>query len=176
MTLLSETLDILSRHGLRCAVIGATAMAAHGVARATMDIDLLLVGRETLDSFAWDELRRSDALVDIRRGDADDPLDGVVRLQRKDSAPIDVMVGSATWQRRAVERAAEIDILGTRAPVATAHDLILLKLFAGSPQDRWDVLRLLATSQDPQLPLTVERDLDALPADCRVLWRSLRDA
>ena len=33
-------------------------MAAHGVAPATMDVDLLLVGRECLDPPAWDDLRQ----------------------------------------------------------------------------------------------------------------------
>ena len=176
MTLFAETLETLSKHELRCAVIGATAMAAHGVARATMDVDLLLIGRGALDSPAWDHLRQSGVSVEIRRGDADDPLEGVVRLRRADALPIDVIVGSAPWQQRVIERAAHVDLFGARAPVATARDLILLKLFAGSPQDRWDVARLLATSPDPELRRNVETDLDALPGKCRKLWRSIAAA
>jgi len=176
MTLLAETFDALSRHGLRFTMIGAAAMAAHGVARATMDIDLLLVGRESLDSPAWDDLRRSGVSVDVRRGDADDPLDGVVRLLRDGELPIDVVVGSAAWQRRAITRARSVDFLGIRIPVASARDLILLKLFAGSPQDRWDITRLLAASGDPGLPSEVESDLDALPEGCREVWQSIAAA
>lgn len=44
MRALAQTLDVLAIHGLRTALIGASAMAVRGVARATMDVDLLLVG------------------------------------------------------------------------------------------------------------------------------------
>ena len=41
MSLLDRVAAILDRAGARYAVIGASAMAAHGVARSTYDIDLL---------------------------------------------------------------------------------------------------------------------------------------
>jgi len=173
LNLLAETLRALDSHGLRCAVIGAAAMAAHGVARATMDVDLLLVGRDSLDSQAWDGLRRAGVLVEIRRGTPDDPLVGVIRLRHGDDLPIDVVVGAAPWQRRAVDRAVVSEILGVRAPVATAQDLVLLKLYAGSPQDRWDVQRLLATSPAPELSRRVEAELSELPRESREVWRSI---
>jgi len=173
VSLLAETLETLSAHGLRCAMIGAAAMAAHGVARATMDIDLLLAGSECLNSLAWEALRRSGLNVDVRRGDADDPLVGVVRLQRAGEQPIDVVVGSASWQRRAIENASPIEFLGILVPVASARDLILLKLYAGSPQDRWDVARLLAATPNPNLAREVEAGLSALPPECRESWREI---
>jgi hypothetical protein len=174
MTLLAETLEVFSTHGLRCAVIGATAMAAHGVARATLDIDLLLAGRAALESGAWPDLERRGVEVEIRRGTGDDPLQGVVRLRREAEAPIDVIVGSSAWQRRAIDRAVVSDLLGVAGPVAGALDLILLKLHAGSPQDCWDISRLLAASP-PGLGQKVDTEVGALPADARALWESIRD-
>lgn len=176
MSLLAETLEVLSKHELSCAAIGAAAMAAHGVARSTMDIDLLLVGRHCLDSPAWDSLRRGGVSVDVRRGDADDPLAGVVRVRRADALPIDVVVGSFAWQQRVIDRAAPVEIHGALVPVAAVRDLILLKLYAGSPQDRWDVERLLETSSDPALAREVESEVDALPHESRELWRSISSA
>ena len=173
MSLLAETLEALADCDLRCAVIGAAAMAAHGVARATMDVDLLLVGRASFECDAWEALRRSGVEVEIRPGSPDDPLVGVVRLRRNEDLPVDVIVGSAPWQRRAIDRAASIELLGTRAPVASARDLILLKLFAGSPQDKWDIARLLAASPDPDLARGVERELTELPRECSNTWRSI---
>jgi hypothetical protein len=173
LNLLDETLRALKSHGLRAAVIGAAAMAAHGVARATMDVDLLLVGRESLDSEAWEDLRRSGVAVEVRRGASDDPLAGVIRLRHNGDLPIDVIVGAASWQRRAIDRAVVSEVLGVSAPVATAHDLILLKLYAGSPQDRWDVTRLLATAPTPDLARSVEADLGELPRESREVWRSI---
>lgn len=173
MTLLAQALDALAAHGHRCVVIGAAAMSAHGVARATMDIDLLLVGRDTLDSIAWDDLRRSGVAVEVRRGDAGDPLAGVVWLRHDGELPVDVVVGAAAWQARAIERAGTAEILGASVPVARLQDLILLKLYAGSPQDRWDVERLLSASREPELTSMVEAELGALPEECRELWRSI---
>ncbi|MFN2427348.1 MAG: hypothetical protein ABR587_12980 [Candidatus Binatia bacterium] len=175
MNLLAETLDALKGHGLSCAVIGAAAMAAHGVARATMDVDLLLVGRESLDSRAWEQLQRTGAEVEIRRGAPDDPLAGVVRVRHDQSQPIDIVIGAAAWQRRAIERAVPATILGMVAPVATAPDLILLKLYAGSPQDCWDISRLLAASSAEGVEHAVESELPSLPVECGRLWKTIVD-
>jgi hypothetical protein len=174
MSLLATTLDALSRHGFRSAVIGAAAMATHGVARATMDIDLLLVGREALESAAWEELREKGIDVDVRRGTPDDPLVGVVRLRSADASPLDVVIGASAWQRRIIERANPVRMLDCVVPVASAADLILLKLYAGAPQDRWDIVRLLSASPDSSLAESVESELSSLPRACRDLWEAIR--
>jgi hypothetical protein len=43
VSLLRDVLAVLERHGIRHALIGAAAMAVHGVSRATADTDLLTV-------------------------------------------------------------------------------------------------------------------------------------
>jgi hypothetical protein len=43
--------------------------------------------------------------VEIRRGDADDPLAGVVRLASPGNRPADLVVGRSAWQARTLERA-----------------------------------------------------------------------
>jgi hypothetical protein len=176
MTLLGQTLAAMSKNGLRFALIGATAMAAHGVSRSTMDVDLLLVGHESLDSPAWNEIRQSGASVEVRRGSGDDPLAGVVRIARKGEPSVNIIVGSAPWQRRAIDRATPAELDGTSLPVASARDLIQLKHFAGSPQDRWDVDRLLSVSGNADLANDVESEIHVLPAESRDLWRLIRTA
>jgi predicted nucleotidyltransferase len=173
VNLLARTIRALQDARLPCALIGATAMAVHGVARATMDVDLLLAERSALDSAAWDALRAQGVSVDIRRGGPDDPLAGVVRLEAPDDVTIDLIVGTAAWQRRILERTIIVELAGVHVPVAAAVDLVLLKLYAGSPQDRWDVQRLLAVSTDGQLREKVESNLLDLPLECRAVWRSV---
>ena len=56
-------------------------------------------------------------------------------------------------------------------PVARAADLILLKLYAGGPQDVWDIDQLLDV--DGTLAAEVEAGLRWLPAECASLWRSI---
>lgn len=64
---------------------------------------------------------------------------------------------------------------GVRVPVATVSDLILLKLYAGGPQDAWDIEQLLEIAADrADLEARAEAQLDALPAESRRLWSRIR--
>jgi hypothetical protein len=59
-------------------------------------------------------------------------------------------------------------------PVVQARDLVLLKLYAGGPQDAWDIQRLLAASESNDgLREEVEADVSVLPRRCIDLWKQL---
>jgi hypothetical protein len=74
LKLLEQVSTLLARHGIGHAVIGAAALATHGVTRATLDLDLLAVDRACLDGRIWEDLRATGTRVEIRRGDDRDPL------------------------------------------------------------------------------------------------------
>lgn len=57
MSLLDRVTAILDRAGVPYAVIGAAAMATHGVARSTHDIDLLALAGSCLDRARGRRLR-----------------------------------------------------------------------------------------------------------------------
>lgn len=171
MTLGHRVSALLDAAGVAHALIGATALAAAGVVRSTFDVDFLTTDDRSLDPHLWQSLRAGDAAVEIRRGDADDPLAGVVRVSASEQRPVDLIVGRYGWQQRAVERAQP---LSTGYRVALPRDLILLKLFAGGAQDRWDVQQLLVAVADPSLLRDVEMDLQELPAGARELWAEIR--
>jgi hypothetical protein len=156
------------------AVVGAAAMAVHGVARSTQDVDLLTVDTTCLDTAMWQALAADRVDVSARRGDPDDPLAGVVRLRAADGSPIDVIVGRSPWQHSVVERATPAVIEGCRVPVARPADLILLKLYAGGPLDAWDIEQLLAGADRAALVAAVDASVGALPEDARRLWSRLR--
>jgi hypothetical protein len=61
------------------ALIGAVALSLYGISRSTLDIDLLVTDRRVLEPDFWSDLDATGVRVDARRGDADDPLSGVVR-------------------------------------------------------------------------------------------------
>jgi hypothetical protein len=156
------------------ALIGAAALAVHGVSRSTRDLDVLVAGAECLAAAYWEPLRAAGAVVDIRRGDEDDPLAGVVRLRVGAEPPLDVIVGKSAWQAGVLARAQEASLEGDPVPVVRRVDLILLKLFAGGPQDAWDIEQLLAVPERPALEREVEQQLAALPEACRRLWARIR--
>jgi predicted nucleotidyltransferase len=161
---------VLREREIPFAVIGAAAMAVHGIARATRDLDLLTRDARSLVRATWAALEQQRITVDIRIGDADDPLAGVVRFAEAGVAVVDVVVGRAGWQAAIVDRAVSRTIEGVNVPVALAADLIALKLYAGSTQDLWDVQQLLDVGDRVTLVAQVEPMLASLPEDARRLW------
>ncbi|MCC6764632.1 MAG: nucleotidyltransferase [Deltaproteobacteria bacterium] len=167
---LADVSALLERQGIRHAIIGATALAVHGVTRSSEDVDFLVTDRRCLEPAPWQALVADGVDVDIRRGDADDPLAGVVRLRSADSQ-IDVIVGRGQWQNDVLTRARPTMLRGTLIPVVTAADLVLLKLYAGGPQDAWDVDQLLDAV--PTIEAEVTAALPALPTPCARLWQRI---
>ena len=171
MNLLDSVTATLRAHGVRFALIGA-AMAVHGVSRSTRDLDVLVTDVACLASGFWDRAKLPDVEI---ASDADDPLAGAVRLRsREGGGPLDVVVGRGGWLSAVLQRAADSDVDGVRVPVATRPDLILLKLYAGGPQDAWDIEQLLAGPGSHAVIVDVERELAVLPPAARQLWRRIR--
>jgi hypothetical protein len=110
--------------------------------------------------------------VDIRKGDFDDPLAGVVRIGPK-SEQIDIVVGRWNWEQRVIERAQPVDVQGATLRVPLTSDLILLKLAAGGPIDQQDVIRLIALGPRDQLIAEVNEKISDLPDDAQRLWSRL---
>jgi len=169
MSLLDEVSSTLMAAGVRHALIGALALSAYGVNRATVDLDLFVADSACLRPDLWADLRSRGIAVEVRKGDLTDPLAGVVRLKAPGETPVDVVVGKFVWQARLLERAEPIG--GTL--VVRAADLVLLKLYAGGLQDAWDVQQLLARPFREDLVREVETRLSELPAGCQDLWTKI---
>lgn len=171
-SLLERIVAVLGQQRISHSLIGAAAMAVHGISRATQDADLLTTTVAVLDESLWRDLEETGVKVDIRRGDDDDPLLGVVRL-RQATQSVDIIVGRGAWQTDVSHRARIYEVAGVRLPVADAADIVLLKLYAGGIQDRWDIVQLLAAN--PEITHLVEGRLPALPDSCRSLWQRIKD-
>lgn len=170
LSLLDQVAALLRHAQIPHALIGASALATHGVTRSTADRDLLVLDPRCLDATLWSKLRGAGVQVEIHRGDAADPLAGVVRFEADGERSVDVVVGKSGWQLPILEGA---ERHGGEIPVVTAAHLILLKLYAGGPQDAWDIQQLLATEERPRLVAEVERDLGRLPEEPRALWQRI---
>jgi predicted nucleotidyltransferase len=170
-SLLEDVTAALDGIGARYALIGAGALAVHGIARSTFDLDLFTTDTASLDSATWETLATDSRVqLEVHRGDADDPLAGVVRLGIAGERDIDVVVGRWSWQTEAVERSRPVVVAGVRLPVVEPADLILFKLYAGGSQDFWDIEQLLAGADRQALVEEVRSRLERLPAECRRAW------
>jgi hypothetical protein len=146
---LSRTLiDItifLEGQGVRFAVIGGIAAGVHGEPRFTADVDAV-VGMDldralalvaTLDSSPFRPLFTD--VTDVVQKAFILPV-----RHRETHVRVDLAIGLTGFERQLIERAQNIAIAGRTVPVATAEDLILLKLLAGRPRDIDDISAIMA--------------------------------
>lgn len=75
---------------------------------------------------------------------------------------------AATEAARRIERRRQA---GRRPSPA---DLVLLKLYAGGPQDAWDIVQLRAGDDAGTVAREVEQRRPSLPLECRALWARIR--
>jgi hypothetical protein len=171
LRLLDRIAEALRDAGTPFALVGASALAIHGVVRSTADQDLMTVESSYLQPARWATLEKSGVAVEIRKGDIFDPLAGVVRFEQAGERSVDLVIGKFRWQREALERATIPP--GQTIPVVGAADLILLKLYAGGPQDAWDIQQMLATEDREALVAQVDAHLPELSAEAAALWRKI---
>ena len=135
----AEMLSALSEAGAEFLIVGAHALAAHGVARATGDIDIwvkptqenagrvmraLMAFGAPLMNLTADDLMKSDTVFQI----------GV------DPSRVDILSGISgvgfdeAWSRRLV-----LDIEGITVPVLSRADFVTNKRASGRPKDLLDL-------------------------------------
>ena len=117
-------------------LIGGFAVSAWGSPRATDDIDFVIV----VDS--PDPAKLTDVLGGhYRHGSADDPLRGVFNTSVTVEAatiPIQLILLPASWTDIVLAGLKVFTVAGSSVPVVSWQTLVLLKLYAGGPQDLID--------------------------------------
>jgi hypothetical protein len=172
-SLAQEISALLAAEGIPHALIGAAAMAAHGVSRSTEDLDLLVVDERLLDPAYWREGLPAGTEVLARRGDASTALAGLVSVTAPGERRVDIVVGRDDWQREMLARASKKMLGAGGIPVVGVGDLVLLKLFAGGLQDAWDIQLLLAGPNAAAIRREIPLRIEALPARCHQLWTDI---
>ena len=136
--------------GVKHAIAGGLAVAAHGHARATADIDLVI------ESGAEAVARARTAAASIGALQTKRPVSQFKRiallrvLLAPDGAtepiPVDLLLPPAAIEADLLARVATTTIAGEQMPLVSVEDLILLKLFRASPTDLADVRALAAAN------------------------------
>jgi hypothetical protein len=140
---LSQLISALNENEIEYAVCGGLALAIHGFARATLDIDVLIqpeslekayqVGAENGFDIRGLDISFKERAVEIRRVSKIDDNGEVLSL---DLLLVTPQVQDV-WETRE-----KIDFLGNKLTVVSLTGLIKMKTLAGRPQDLADIERL----------------------------------
>ncbi|MFZ5863689.1 MAG: hypothetical protein ACOYXR_12700 [Nitrospirota bacterium] len=126
------------------ALIGGLATGAWGSPRATHDIDFAVAA-------TGDNTKLAQALgARFRSGGPDDPLPGVFSLSIKsggDSVPVQLVVLPPRWTDLVLNHVQPATVFDSPVPVVSWQALVLLKLYAGGPQDMTDARAILTVRQ-----------------------------
>lgn len=146
--LLLDVVDVLAARSIDYAVIGALAASLHGVGRASLDADLV-VSASVMEGTRIDEaLKRAGLTTELRRGDLEDAIPGLVRVSDSFGNQVDVLLGIRGLDPKAFSRTVEIPLEGTRLRFIGREDFIAMKVAAGGPIDLVDAENAIAA--DPK--------------------------
>ncbi|MEO5656643.1 MAG: nucleotidyl transferase AbiEii/AbiGii toxin family protein [Nitrospiria bacterium] len=150
---LLDVSEFFARHRIEYMLIGGMAVGVWAAPRATADLDFVV---------GLDEAGLS-TLIDAARGDGLVVFDvkpihfkkmtlfRMFKPGEGDLLMIDCLLGDDPHKRQALTRAVTVTIEGGSLRVATAEDIVLLKLVSARPQDLVDteaILRLQKGSLD----------------------------
>ena len=136
--LMADVAELLSKHGVRYAVIGAMAAAVHGVVRASLDADAV-VALQVREAWA---LRQS--LVEegyeavLRTGDVDDPIPALLEVNDSHGNRVDLLIGLRGMDPELMNRTRQVRLAETILEIVGREDFIAMKAFAGGPVDLAD--------------------------------------
>jgi hypothetical protein len=148
LTAADEVQDFLRSKEWSFCVIGGVALARWGQPRTTADVDLvLLTGFGTEEPFIDELLERFRSRRDNAKEFA--LSNRVLLLQASNGVGIDRAMAALPLEENATQRATEFDYGGgVSLLTASAEDMIVLKAFAGRPQDWIDVEGIIIRQGD----------------------------
>jgi predicted nucleotidyltransferase len=148
-TTLADLAAFLSDQEVRFAVIGGIAVSVWGEPRFAADV-VVVVGVDLAGALA---------LIKAAEHTRFRPLFGGVEelvqtafllpLRHVDTQiKVDLAIGLSGFEGQIIHRAKLVELAGHLLPVATAEDLMLMKLLAARPRDVDDVSRIVARQRD----------------------------
>jgi hypothetical protein len=166
--LLLDVIEILKRENVDYVVIGAFALSAHAVVRASSDVDALLYLSYARLTKLSSIFGRAGFVTTLRPGDADDPILGMLVLGDSHGNRVDLLGGLRGLDPQVFSRAIEVTFLNENLRIVGREDFIAMKCFAGGPQDVADARAAYQAAQAPA-------DLDLLRTVTRRFGRDAAD-
>lgn len=143
---LRELATILGRRKTKYAVVGGIASGIRGRPRNTEDIDLVIDVPQLQLPPLLNELADAGFALDLHAAIRDWTQGGMLQIQYGD-VPVDWLKPVLPCFAHLLDRARPEDWLGMHVYVATAEDLIVMKLLAQRTQDIFDIENLLMVNR-----------------------------
>jgi hypothetical protein len=163
-----DAVEILKREKIDYLVIGAFALSAHAIVRASSDVDALLGVSDSRLAKLAKKFGTLGFITTLRRGEADDPILGMIVLSDSYGNQVDLLGGLRGLDPKIFSRAVEVPFLGENLRIVGREDFIAMKCFAGGPQDVADARSVYHGASSPL-------DLDLLRAVTRRFGRDAAD-
>jgi hypothetical protein len=158
--LLLDAVEILQSENLDYAVIGAFALSALGVVRATTDVDALLFVTFRRLTQLKALFERAGFGTQLRQGDATDPIPSILILSDEHGNQVELLGGLRGMDPQVFARTLAVPFRNQQLRIVGREDFISMKCFAGGPQDLLDARSAYQSAQGPI-------DLDLLRAVTR---------
>jgi hypothetical protein len=166
--LLLDAVEVLQREKIDYAVIGAFALSAHGVVRASTDVDVLLFTTPQHLAKLRARFQRAGFGTELRHGEADDRIPAMLILSDRHNNHVELLSGLRGMDPAIFSRTVGVPFMGMNLRIAGREDFIAMKCFAGGPQDILDAHSAYRSAQGPV-------DLDLLRAVTRRFGREAAD-
>ena len=161
------------------ALIGGLAASLRGQPRVTADVDLVIGVDVSTALNLLSKLGTTSFQPLFDRADEIVQRAFILPLRHRDTQiKVDMAIGLSGFEQQVISRATPLEIAGTSISVATAEDLLLMKLIAGRPQDDQDI-RGIVTAQGalldwPYCEQTAEKLSEVLGQDLMSRLRQLK--
>jgi predicted nucleotidyltransferase len=166
--LLLDAVEVLLREKIDYAVIGAFALSAHGVVRASTDVDVLIFTTPQRLTKLRTRFQRAGFGTELRHGETDDPIPAMLILSDSHHNHVDLLGGLRGMDPAIFSRIVKVPFMGVDLCIVGREDFIAMKCFAGRPQDILDAQSAYRNAQGPV-------DLDLLRALARRFGRDAAD-
>lgn len=146
--LLKKLCSQLQEHSLPFCLAGGWAVSLIGTARATMDIDILIVLNDTNKKKVAAILENTFRLIQSHENEMVFKnitiWRNIVTLKGEEQLYIlDFLKADSDYLKTVIERSIEFEFEGMVIPVMSIEDLIVVKLAAFRPQDQADIENLI---------------------------------
>ncbi len=148
---LRNVLKVLQEGQIEYALAGGLAFSALVEPRATMDIDLLIMIQEKPVQDFFRLLEKHFESLFIHKEPMQFSMIKIwraVSFKNNTELMLDFLLAESQFHRNVLDRAIELDFLGTTLKVVTLEDLILLKKCANRSQDIVDIENIYVSFDD----------------------------